>query len=117
LKDQPVLAPGFVRYRGEAVLALVGTRDAVMAVRDRDLPIAWTPEPPLAGIAAALAAGAPALHAHASNNVLTRGYLERGDIARGHLLGAVTAEGRFETSFVEHAYIEPEAGYAVPVGE
>ena len=26
LKDQPVLAPGFVRFRGEAVLALVGTR-------------------------------------------------------------------------------------------
>ena len=25
-KDQPVLAPGFVRFRGEAVLALVGTR-------------------------------------------------------------------------------------------
>ncbi|MBV8840489.1 MAG: molybdopterin-dependent oxidoreductase, partial [Alphaproteobacteria bacterium] len=117
LKDQPVLAPGFVRYRGEAVLALVGSRDAVTAVRDRDLPIAWTPEPPLAGIAAALADGAPALHTHAADNVLTRGYLERGDVARGHLLGAVTAEGRFETSFVEHAYIEPEAGYAVRVGD
>ena len=25
-----------------------------------------------------------------------------------------TAEGTFETGFVEHAYIEPEAGYAVP---
>jgi aldehyde oxidoreductase len=30
--------------------------------------------------------------------------------------GAV-AEGRFETAFVEHAYIEPEAGYAVPCGD
>ena len=27
-----------------------------------------------------------------------------------------TAEGRFETAFVEHAYIEPEAGFAVPIG-
>ena len=27
---------------------------------------------------------------------------------------AATVEGRFETSFVEHAYIEPEAGFAVP---
>ena len=24
---------------------------------------------------------------------------------------------RFETAFVEHAYIEPEAGYAVPIGD
>src|SRR4029450_8745641 len=30
--------------------------------------------------------------------------------------GSATAEGRFETAFVEHDYIEPEAGYAVPVG-
>ena len=29
---------------------------------------------------------------------------------------AVSAEGTFETAFVEHAYIEPEAGYAVPIG-
>ena len=46
-KDQPVLAPGHVRFRGEAVLALVGTRAAVEGVSDVDLPIAWTPEPPV----------------------------------------------------------------------
>ena len=45
LQDQPVLAPGQVRFRGEAVLALVGTRDAVESVSDADLPIAWTPLP------------------------------------------------------------------------
>jgi aldehyde oxidoreductase len=35
-------------------------------------------------------------------------------MARGHALGAATANGAFETGFVEHAYIEPEAGFAVP---
>ena len=35
LKDQPVLAPGQVRFRGEAVLALVGTRAAVEGVSRR----------------------------------------------------------------------------------
>src|SRR5690606_22722181 len=43
LKDQPVFAEGFVRYRGEAVLALLGPRAAVEAVRDADLPIRWAP--------------------------------------------------------------------------
>ena len=43
-KDQPVLAPGHVRFRGEAVLALVGTRQAVESISDADLPIAWTPK-------------------------------------------------------------------------
>ena len=35
VKDQPVLADGLVRYRGEAVLALVGARADVLAIRDQ----------------------------------------------------------------------------------
>ena len=35
LKDQPVLADGVVRYRGEAVIALLGERAAIEAVRER----------------------------------------------------------------------------------
>jgi aldehyde oxidoreductase len=124
MKDQPVLAPGLVRYRGEAVIALVGSREAVFGVCDADLPIVWDVQPPVSGLPAALAgrpgalAGRPApIHGHVPDNVLTSGMLETGDIAAGHRLGAATAEGSFETSFVEHAYIEPEAGFAVPVGD
>src|SRR5215831_25435 len=79
-KDQPVLAEGCVRFRGEAVLALVGTRAAVDAICDADLPIAWHPEAPLCGIDAALVPGTPAIHPGAPDNVLTRGQLTRGDV-------------------------------------
>ena len=116
LKDQPVFAEGHVRYRGEAVLALVGTREAVDAADVAALPIAWEPLAPL-GVAAALAEGAPALHASTPDNVLTRGNLECGDPDRACLRAAYVADGAFETSFVEHAYIEPEAGYARRVGD
>ena len=112
LKDQPVLAEGEVRFRGEAVLALVGTRAAVEAVRDADLPIAWEPLPALHGVDAATAEGAPQLHAHAPGNVLVRGRLVCGDVDSAP--AAARAEGAFETAFVEHAYIEPEAGHAEP---
>jgi CO/xanthine dehydrogenase Mo-binding subunit/aerobic-type carbon monoxide dehydrogenase small subunit (CoxS/CutS family) len=117
LKDQPVLAPGHVRFRGEAVLALVGAREAVESISDADLPIAWTVLEPVTGVEAALAPGAPALHPFAPGNVLTRGNLRCGDVEAGHRAAAAIAEGRFETSFVEHAYIEPEAGFAEPVGD
>ena len=116
LKDQPVLAPGHVRYRGEAVIALVGSREAVCGVGDADLPIAWDVEVPTSGCAAALREHAPLIHPNVPGNILTSGYLECGDVAEGHREGSATAEGAFETGFVEHAYIEPEAGYAVPVG-
>lgn len=111
-KDQPVLADGHVRYRGEAVVALVGTRDALAAIDDADLPITWQPQPAVIGVAAALEPGAPSLHGTCPDNVLTRGNLRCGDTAQARTTAHVSAEGTFETAFVEHAYIEPEAGYA-----
>ncbi len=113
-KDQPVFAEQHVRYRGEAVAALVGSRAALAQIADSDVPLAWTPLPALTGIEAATAKGAPALHSARSDNVLTRGRLARGDVAGAHAGAAASASGTFETGFVEHAYIEPEAGYAVP---
>ncbi|NMJ42864.1 molybdopterin-dependent oxidoreductase [Roseomonas sp. JC162] len=114
IKDQPVFAEGYVRYRGEAVLGLLGTREAVAAVRDADLPIAWEVLPALSGVAAALAPDAAQLHAHAPGNILVRGHLRRGDAEATLAAAPVRADGTFRTSFVEHAYIEPEAGYAQP---
>ena len=116
-KDQPVLARGSVRFRGEAVVALVGSRERIESIRDGDVPIVWTPLAALTGVEAALAASAPAVHAGFPDNVLTRGNLRTGDVAAGHADAAATVEGRFETSFVEHAYLEPEAGYAVRNGD
>ena len=117
LRDQPVFAEREVRYRGEAVAAVVGERAAIDAFEVRRLPIRWERLEPVTGIQGALAPGASVLHQARPDNVLVRGLVERGDAAKA-LAGAVyVAEGRFETRFVEHAYIEPEAGYARRVGD
>ena len=112
IKDQPVLADGMVRYRGEAVVALIGNRTDVLAIRDADVPLAWMPEPPLIGIEAATAPDAPLVQADKPGNLLLEGGVRRGDTASAFACCAAVAEGTFETSFVEHAYIEPEAGWA-----
>jgi aldehyde oxidoreductase len=117
LKDQPVLADGLVRYRGEAVLALVGDAATLDRIADADLPIEWDLLPPLVTIDQALADGAPALHADRPDNVLVRGRAAKGDVSAGLAAAAAIAEGGWETSFVEHAYIEPEAGFARRDGE
>ncbi|HET7531462.1 MAG TPA: molybdopterin cofactor-binding domain-containing protein, partial [Mycobacteriales bacterium] len=116
-KDQPAIADGYVRYRGEAVAALVGDAETVAAIRDEELPITWEPLEPLAGPDAAVGPDAPQLHDGSAGNILTAGRVARGDVEAGLEGAAVTATGTFRTSHVEHAYIEPEAGYAVREGD
>jgi CO/xanthine dehydrogenase Mo-binding subunit len=117
IKDQPVLADGQVRYRGEAVVALVGEHAEVLAIRDDEVPITWTPEPPVFGVDAAMAEDAPLVQADRPGNLLLKGGVKSGDTAAALDACAAVAEGTFETAFVEHAYIEPEAGWARRVGD
>ena len=116
-KDQPALAHGVVRHRGEAILALVADEQTLATITDADLPITWEPLRPILGLDDALDPAAPRLHDASPGNVLIRGRLATGDV-EGALAGAaVTAEVAVETTFVEHAYIEPEAGVARRVGD
>ncbi|GAB4180978.1 MAG: molybdopterin-dependent oxidoreductase [Thalassobaculales bacterium] len=111
LKDQPVFAEGHVRHRGEAVAAIVGDR-SVLAIPEEDFPVVWTALPPVT-FAAAAAGGAPPVHASRPDNVLVRGLVEKDGPAPPSAFEATVA---FETGFVEHAYIEPEAGWCRRVG-
>ncbi len=117
IKDQPVLADGFVRFRGEAVLALVGDAATIEALTDAELPITWNEQKPVIGIDAALASGAPIIHEAHQDNILITGRVRTGDVEAALAASEAVVGGTFETGFVEHAYIEPEAGYARRVGD
>jgi len=112
IKDQPVLAPGIVRYRGEALLALAGDQDTLSRLTDAELPIDWQVLTAILDPRAALAEGAPAINPKQPGNVLISGRVHTGEVPPHGSPGLVEASGEFETSSVEHAYIEPEAGYA-----
>jgi CO/xanthine dehydrogenase Mo-binding subunit len=116
-KDQPVLADGHVRFRGEAVLGLIGDEASVRAIAEAEIPINWQPLPALETPEQALAATGDWLHDFAPENVLCRGRVVKGDARRALEGAAHRAEGEFRTHHVEHAYIEPEAGYAEVVEE
>ncbi|MEQ8602994.1 MAG: molybdopterin-dependent oxidoreductase [Marivibrio sp.] len=119
IKDQPVLAEGRVLYRGDAVCALLGDRETIDRLTDADLPIEWAVLPAVEDLDAARdPARSAALHPRLEeHNVLIRGRVKAGDAEAALEVGVVRAAGRYETGFVEHAYIEPEAGYAVRVGD
>ena len=115
--DQPVFAEGEARFRGEAVAAVVGERAAIDALELQAFPISWEERPPVLTIAAALDPLAPQLQQTRPGNILVRGHVETGDVEAALASDAVIVQGQFETAFVEHAYIEPEAGWARRVGD
>ncbi len=80
VKDQPVLAPGIVRYRGEAMFALVGDADTLARLTDDRLPIQWEPLPAVSDPRDALAVGAPPVNPDRPDNVLARGRVHAGEV-------------------------------------
>jgi CO/xanthine dehydrogenase Mo-binding subunit/aerobic-type carbon monoxide dehydrogenase small subunit (CoxS/CutS family) len=115
IKDQTVLAVDQLRYRGDPVIAFVGTRAGVEAIRDEDVPVTYHALPPIFGIDAAKSGDL--LHADKAGNVLTDGGVTTGDVTSALARAAHVVETEYQTSFVEHAYIEPEAGWAVRKGD
>jgi aerobic-type carbon monoxide dehydrogenase small subunit (CoxS/CutS family) len=61
LRDQPALAEGEVRFAGEAIAVVAGTRAAIDALDDASFPVTWDILPPVSGVAAGLAPGAPSV--------------------------------------------------------
>lgn len=111
--DQPAIAGSPARFRGECVALVAfepGAEPDVSA-----FPIAWTPLEPLATPEAA-EAGAP-IHAQRPGNLLVEGLVIKGDAAAALATSAHVVEGTMTTAFVEHAYIEPEAGAAWMEGD
>ena len=115
--DQPVFAEEETRFRGEAIAAVVGETTAVESFDTTDFPVAWEERPPIFDIDAALAPGTPLIHREREQNILVRGRVLRGNVDEALRQSDFTAEGEFETGFIEHAYIEPEAGFARRVGD
>ena len=110
--DQPAFAETETRFRGEAVAAIVGTPDAVRDFDPETFPITWKELPAVLDVTGAQAEGAPLLHEGRARNVMTGGFVTCGDPQAALARADVVVEARYASGFVEHAYIEPEAGFA-----
>jgi len=115
--DQPVFAETQARFCGEAVAAVVGEPSAVLALDLADFPVTWKELPGLATPEEARRPGAQAIHEDRPDNILVSGRVVHGDVDSAFERADLVVEGEFETGFIEHAYIEPEAGFARRVGD
>ena len=112
--DQPAIAPSPVRFRGECV-ALVAFEPGVTPDLS-DFPITWEERPALM-IPAEAETSDHLIHPNRPGNRLTEGRVVKGDAASALATSAHVVQGEITTAFVEHAYIEPEAGSAWMEGD
>nr|WP_227268389.1 molybdopterin cofactor-binding domain-containing protein [Roseobacter sp. H9] len=110
--DQPVFAEKETRFRGEAVAAVIARPEIIAAFDPADFPVTWTELPAARDVPFAKSAQAAQLHDGRPGNVMCGGFVTCGDPAARLAEAEMTVEGRFRSGFVEHAYIEPEAGFA-----
>ena len=110
--DQPVFAVNHIRFRGEAVACVVGDADTMAMLDLGGFPVEWTPQTTLSDIEDAIAPDAPLLFEDRKGNIMCGGFVQCGDADAALETADVTVEASYKTSFVEHGYIEPEAGFA-----
>lgn len=107
-KDRPLLVPDKVRCVGDAI-ALVAAESEEAAenalhainVTYEDIPVVRDPEE-------ALKAEAPKIHE--KGNLLFTRNVKRGNVKEAFERCAAVVEKTYRTSFVEHTYLEPDAG-------
>ncbi|MEZ5657396.1 MAG: molybdopterin cofactor-binding domain-containing protein [Burkholderiaceae bacterium] len=116
LRDQPALAENETRLLGEAVIAVVGESSALDALDPAAIPVHFEALRAVASADVALADDAPVVQARYPQNILCRGHVRRGG-AWPEPSSLRICEGDMRTEYVEHAYLEPEAGHAIWHGE
>ena len=120
IKDQPVLCgPGgdiagadVVRCYMDMVAVVVAETDAIARRALDSIAVDYQDLDPVFDAEAALQESAPQLHPDCPDNVAARYRIRRGDMAAGWAQADVIVEGEYETTWQEHAYLQPEAGLA-----
>jgi aldehyde oxidoreductase len=104
-----------VRFIGEpVVLVFAESEEQAASARDacqveyRTLPGVFTPKQ-------ALEPDAPQIHPE--GNIHHQAQIRKGDVEKGFAEADVVVEATYSTPFIEHAYLEPEAGLAEPTGD
>ncbi len=111
-EDQPLLCSEKVRYIGDRV-ALVAAATARAAEAAAKLVRVEYEDLPVVGSAhAAMREGAHLVHESRGTNVLEHVRIRKGDVDAAFASADVVLEETFETSWQEHAYLQPDAGIA-----
>ncbi|MBL7174049.1 MAG: molybdopterin-dependent oxidoreductase, partial [Desulfobacteraceae bacterium] len=107
-KDQPLLAHDKVRFEGEAIALVAAENDHAAQQAVDAVQVNYQELPPVFDMERALDQDATPIHE--GGNLLFRRTIRKGDAAEGLLRSHVVVQRCYQTSHLEHAYLEPDAG-------
>ena len=110
IPDQPVLAEDVVRFQGEAVALVVAESERTARQALALVHVEYEPLPPVFDPEAALASDS--LSVHPQGNLLGHRQIRQGDVEASLAAAEIVVRAEFETPFVDHGYLEPEAALA-----
>ncbi|MBI2848541.1 MAG: molybdopterin-dependent oxidoreductase [Chloroflexi bacterium] len=107
-KDQSVLAEDRVRQVGDAVAVVAAHSETAAAKALSLIKVDYELLEPVFDPLKALQEGAPPVHE--GGNLVAQRRVIKGDVEKGFSQADVVVENTYTTPFIEHAYLEPEAG-------
>ena len=106
---RPVIAANKVRYVGEPVAAVAATDLAMTEEAASLIDVQYVELPPVIGIDAARANGAPLIHDGHSGNLCSHERVERGNVQEGFAQSDVVVEDDYTFPMVYHYAMEPHS--------
>ena len=116
-EDQPLLCDDKVRYAGDRVALVAATSVGAAEAAAKLVRVEYEDLPVVSSAYGAMREDAPAVHEGRGTNVLEHVRIRKGDVEAAFAQADVVLEETFETSWQEHAYLQPDAGIAYCEGE
>jgi len=105
-----ILATERVRFHGEPIALVIAETEDALAEACEAVEVELEELPVISEPTQALAEGA--FEVHEGGNLLAEWRIDRGDVDDAFARADLVIEGEYTTQFVDHAYLEPEAGVA-----
>jgi CO/xanthine dehydrogenase Mo-binding subunit len=109
-KDQPVLAQEKVRFIGDPVALIAAESEEQAETALKHIRVEYEELEPVLTAERALETDAPRIHE--DGNILARRLIVKGNVKAGFQEAEVIVDRTYTTSRVEHACLEPDAGFA-----
>ena len=106
--DQPALAISEAKFKGEAIAIVAGDYNSISQLDISSFPVHWKPAQESLTISSAKEKNIANIHSEREDNILTVGKVISGEPNLVLENSGFQVSGSLKTSYVEHAYIEPE---------